>query len=109
MLVNAIAFVSILALTIGLVVLVLRARRFPGALARWGTYIGGGFLTLIFVIVTTAGANGMRKMYSPRGRVVRDLKVPITPERVARGEHVANTMCVGCHSLNEQQIPAERG
>lgn len=108
MLAHALTFVAILALTIGLVVLVLRARRFQGAAARWGTYIGGGLLGLIFVIVTTAGANGMRRMYTPRGRPVRDLKVEITPERVARGQHIANTMCVGCHSMNGQ-LPLSGG
>ena len=108
MLAHALTFIGILALTIGLVLLVLRARRFQGPLARWGTYVGGGLLTIIFVIVTTAGANGMRKMYTPRGRELRDLKVEITPERVARGEHIANTMCVGCHSMNAQ-LPLSGG
>jgi mono/diheme cytochrome c family protein len=66
MLANALTFIAILALTIGLVALLVRARRFQGAGARWATYVGGGLLTLVFVILTTAGANGMRKMYTPR-------------------------------------------
>ncbi len=108
MLVNTLVFLCVLALTIGIVVLVLRARRFQTAAARWGTYLGGGLLLIIFVVVTTAGANGMRKMYTPRGRAVRDLKVELTPERVARGQHIANTMCVGCHSMNGQ-LPLSGG
>ena len=108
MFVHVLIFVCILAITVGLWLLVVRARRFQGAGARWATYLGAGFLGLIFVIVTTAGANGMRKMYTPRGRAVRDLKVEITPERVARGQHIANTMCVGCHSMNGQ-LPLSGG
>src|SRR5688500_18770480 len=108
MLVHALTFLCILALTIGLVALLLRARRFPSTAGRWATYVGGGLLLLIFVVVTSAGANGMRKMYTPRGRPVRDLKVELTPERVARGQHVANTMCVGCHSMNGQ-LPLSGG
>lgn len=108
MLAHALAFLCSLAATLGLIVLVSRARRFKGAAGRWVTYAGGGLLTLIFVVLTTAGANGMRKMYTPRGRPVRDLKVEITPERVARGQHVANTMCVGCHSMNGQ-LPLSGG
>lgn len=108
MLVHALIFLCILAITVGLWLLVVRARRFKGAGARWATYLGAGFLGLIFVIVTTAGANGMRKMYTPRGRPVRDLKVEVTPERVARGQHIANTMCVGCHSMNGQ-LPLSGG
>ena len=105
---HALIFLCILALTVGLIVLLLRARRFPRPLARWGTYVGGGLLSLVFVIVTTASANGMRKMYTPRGRDVRNLKVEITPERVARGQHIANTMCVGCHTTN-LQLPLSGG
>lgn len=108
MLIHALTFAAILAVTVGLVLLVVRARKFQGAAARWATYVGGGLLGLIFVVVTTAGANGMRKMYTPRGRPVRDLKVEITPQRVARGQHIANTMCVGCHSMNGQ-LPLSGG
>jgi mono/diheme cytochrome c family protein len=47
-------------------------------------------------------------MYAPRGRAVRDLKVQATPERVARGQHIAETMCVGCHSMNGE-LPLSGG
>jgi mono/diheme cytochrome c family protein len=47
-------------------------------------------------------------MYAPHGRPVRDLKVEQTPERIARGQHIANTWCVGCHSLNGQ-LPLSGG
>lgn len=108
MLAHILYFLCFLAATAGLISLIVRARTWQKRGAKWGMFIGGGLVSLILIILTAAGANGLRKMYSPRGRPVRDLKVAITPERVARGQHIANTMCVGCHSLN-RQLPLSGG
>jgi mono/diheme cytochrome c family protein len=107
MLTHVLYFLVILAATAGLFWFIARARRLKPA-AKWAAFVGGGFVGLILLIVTAAGANGLRKMYTPRGRPTRDLKVEATPARIARGQHIANTMCVGCHSLNGQ-LPLSGG
>ena len=105
---HVLTFLCFLAATAGIITLIARARRWQKPAARWATYVGGGVVAVILLVLTAAGANGLRKMYTPRGRPVRDLKVVVTPERVARGQHIANTMCVGCHSLNGQ-LPLSGG
>jgi mono/diheme cytochrome c family protein len=62
--------------------------------------VGGGLVALILLVLSGASGKGLWMLYAPRGRPVRDLKVEATPERVARGQHIANTFCAGCHSLN---------
>ena len=37
-----------------------------------------------------------------------DLKVQGTPEQIARGQHLANSICVGCHTLNGE-LPLSGG
>jgi mono/diheme cytochrome c family protein len=104
---HILTFLLILGATVGAFFLIGRARRWKPA-ARWSVFVAGGLVGAILLAVSVAGANGLRKMYTPRGRPVRDLKVEATPERIARGQHIANTMCVGCHSLNGQ-LPLSGG
>jgi mono/diheme cytochrome c family protein len=39
---------------------------------------------------------------------VRELHVSMAPERVARGQHIANAMCADCHTKNKQ-LPLSGG
>lgn len=108
MLTNVLATTLVVALACLFVWLTLRARRSTSPVRKWSGLAAGGFFSLIFLIVGVAGSRGLFMVYGPRGRPVRDVKVEATPERLARGQHIANTSCVGCHSLNGQ-LPLSGG
>lgn len=108
MLTHILVFLCVVALTALTIWLVRRAARSTRPLPRWGGIVGGGILALVLLVVTGVSARGLWYAYAPRGRLVRDLTVQRTPERIARGQHIANTSCVGCHSLNGQ-LPLSGG
>ena len=104
---NALVLLVVIALTLTVIFLTLRARRSPRPLVKWVGLVLGSLFSLILILVTAVGIRGMFMLYSPRGRPVRDMTVERTPERVARGETIAN-WCVQCHSLNGQ-LPLSGG
>lgn len=108
MLTNVFATLFVIALTCLAIWLTLRARRSPSAVRKWAGLGVGGLLSVILLVVSIASSRGLLMLYGPRGRPLRDLKVEATPERLARGQHIANTSCVGCHSLNGQ-LPLSGG
>lgn len=108
MLTNLVVTVAVLAATTALLWLTWRLRRLPRPIVRWLGIGGSGLVSLVFVIVSVAGARGMVRLYAPRGTPARNLKVDMSPERIARGQHIANTLCVSCHSLTGQ-LPLSGG
>ena len=108
MLTNIVAYVVLVAAAAAAILLTRRAWRASHPVAKWGGVAGAGLLSAVLLIVAFASGKGLWMLYGPRGRPVRDIKVERTAERVARGQHIANTMCVGCHSLNGQ-LPLSGG
>jgi len=108
MLTHVLVFLCFVAASALVVWLVLRARRSASPIAKWSGIVGGSLAALLLLVLTGASGRGLLYLYSPRGRAVRELKVEATPDRVARGRHIANTSCVGCHSLNGQ-LPLSGG
>src|SRR3954465_489015 len=108
MLANTLFLLVFLALTVGVIWLTLRARRLQGAALKWAAIGAGGLFSVILLLVSSLGTKGMVQLYSPRGRPVREMKIDATAERVARGQHIANAWCVGCHSLNGE-LPLSGG
>ncbi|MCC7357995.1 MAG: cytochrome c [Anaerolineales bacterium] len=98
MLGNILLWLVLLLVTLGLGWLALRAFRARNALVKWVGGLLAALLTLVIGLVTVVALLGLFKLYMPIGSPVKDLTIEITPERVARGEHLANTFCVGCHS-----------
>jgi len=43
---------------------------------------------------------GMVKTYTPHKVAAPEISVALTPENIQRGEHLANSFCTSCHSLN---------
>lgn len=78
--------------------LVRRAWRAKNAILKWVGVVLSGLLTLVFLAVSVVILIGLVKLYSPRNVTVPDLSVPLTPENIARGEHLANSFCTSCHS-----------
>jgi mono/diheme cytochrome c family protein len=108
MLANSIILLVIIALTLAVVWLTLRVRRSRSSLAKWSGISAGALFGLILILVSGVGIRGMFLLYAPRGRPLRDLAVEKTPERIARGQHIANVWCAACHTLNGQ-LPLSGG
>lgn len=108
MLTDALVLLLVIAAALTVVWLTLRVRRSPRPAARWAGVIAGSFFALILLLIAGLGAKGMIRFYSPHGRPVRDMNVELTPERLARGREIANTMCAGCHTQNGQ-LPLSGG
>jgi mono/diheme cytochrome c family protein len=100
MLINTVLYCVVLVLTVVVLWLAYRGSRSPRPLVKWTTVIAGSLFGLVFLLVSGVSTRGMARLYAPRGRALRDLHVERTPERVARGEHIANSWCASCHTLN---------
>ena len=108
MLGNILLWLVLLLVTLGLGWLALRAFRARNALVKWVGGILAALLTLVVGLVTVIALVGLIRLYQPVGSPVQALTVEITPERVARGEHLANAFCVDCHS-STGQLPMTGG
>ena len=108
MLKNTLFLFAFIALTSLLIGLTLRARRLQGAALKWAAIGVGGVFSLILLLISGLGAKGIVDLYKPRGTAVREMKIAATPERLARGQHIANAWCAGCHSLNGE-LPLSGG
>ena len=85
-----------------------RFRRLPQPIARWGIRIVGTLTAIVFTFVAFNGVRGLVRLYAPRGTPPRSFTVDMSPERVARGQHIANVLCVSCHSL-KGELPLSGG
>lgn len=105
---NLLGVVVLVVLVVLFVWLVRRAWRSKHSVLKWIGVVLGGLLTLVLTLVTVLAVIGMIKFYVPRGNPAPNLTVAGTPEQVTRGEHIANTLCIGCHSANGQ-LPLSGG
>lgn len=64
-----------------------------------------GFIVLVLVVIIISGI-GYIKVAKPDVGEPQDIKVEITPQRVAQGEYLANcvTLCMDCHSKRDWTI-----
>ena len=108
MLTNALIFLIVVALTLTVVWLTLRVRRSSSRVTRWIGVAAGSLVGLILVVVSGASSRGLVMLYAPRGRAVRDMKIEMSTERVARGQHIAGMWCANCHTLNGE-LPLSGG
>jgi cytochrome c553 len=100
-----IALVIALALLFGwLAVRAWRARR---ALVKWPVTILAGLLAVLCTLVGIVALLGLYKLNLPGAGPVASLQVTRSPERLARGEHLAH-LCSGCHSTSGQ-LPLDGG
>jgi len=106
--VNVIALLIIVILAAAFGWLAWRARRTKRPVLRWAGAIVSGLLAVLLVLVTLLVVVGFFKTYLPRGNPVVEETVSVTPERVARGQHIAEVICASCHSLNDN-LPLSGG
>ncbi len=102
MLSNIVVWLVVVVVTVALGWLALRAFRARNGLVKWAGGILATVLTLVFGLVSVVALIGLVKLYAPVGSPVQALQVAGSPEQIARGEHLANTFCVECHSTTGQ-------
>ena len=79
-----------------------RAWRAKNPFLKWGGTVVGGLLTLVVALVSVVTLIGLVKGYSRVNTPAPEMVVNATPEMIARGEHIADTLCATCHSLNSE-------
>lgn len=100
MLINIAFYLANVALAVVVIRLTFRALKSPRPVVKWLGFGVGGLFSLLLIVLTGAGTRGLVRIHAPRGRPLRtDIRVERTPERVARGQHIAG-WCAGCHSTN---------
>ncbi len=97
---NLIGLLILIGLTALGLWLVRRAWRARRAIIRWPGVVLSGLLTLLLMLCIVLAVSGFATIYLPRGNPVTALKVAGTPEQVARGQHLASSLCASCHSAD---------
>lgn len=105
---NLLLWLVLVVVTIGFALLTRRAWRVQRWFFKWPAILLTGLLTLLLALVSIFSVMGMYQFYAPRGNPVTDLKVAGTPDQIARGQHLANSFCVACHSTNDE-LPLSGG
>lgn len=88
--------------------LALRAWRANNKILKWTGTLLSSLLALILSLASVVILIGMVKFYTPLDIPVPDLSVPLTQENIQRGEHLANSFCASCHSVN-RELPLTGG
>lgn len=100
MILNVTLWIVLLVLTLLAGALALRAWRARNLILK---VLGGLVLTvvtLLLAVVVVVSGKGMLDFYSPAGTPPPNLQVQGTPAQIARGQHIAEMFCVGCHTTN---------
>jgi mono/diheme cytochrome c family protein len=95
-----IALLVLLGLTVLFVLLARRAWRAKHAIVKWPGVILAGLFAALFGLLIIMSVNGLVQVSLPRGGPVPALKVAGTPEQIARGQHLANSLCASCHTAD---------
>lgn len=105
---NLIAWLLIVLIAVGFGWLTWRAWRASNPITKWGGSVLAALLMLVLALVGILSAIGLYQFYVPHGSAAPNLKVAATPEQVASGKHLAETLCAHCHSGNDE-LPLSGG
>jgi mono/diheme cytochrome c family protein len=97
---NYLGLILLLSLTILFAILAVRSFKSRRPILRWGGLVLSSLMTLVFSLTSLFIIIGLYKYWSVNDIPVPDIQVTGTPEQIARGEHLANSFCTSCHSLN---------
>ena len=97
---NILIWLILVAASVLLGWLTVRAWRAKNAILKWGGVVLSGLLTVSLGVVSVVALIGLVKGYAPRNVSVPDLAVAGTQQQIKRGEYLANSFCTSCHSLN---------
>src|SRR5262245_1235953 len=99
MLINLLGWLVVAAAAVLLGWLTWRGWHLKRAILKWPAVVLGGLLTLVAVLVASVLGRGLYIMYSaPPYTDAPKLTVAGTPAQIARGQHIAVSLCAGCHS-----------
>lgn len=105
---NLLAWLLIVLIMVGFGWLTRRAWGSTNVIVKWGGSVLAGLLTLVFALVSVLSGIGLYQFYAPRGGAIPNIQSTTTPEQVARGKHLAETLCAHCHSQNGE-LPLSGG
>ena len=106
---NILGWLIFVAFTVLFGWLTYRAWKAKRAWVKWPGVILGGLLTLVLLLVTGVLGRGLYITYVPPPfDPAPEMTVAGTPEQLARGEHLALSLCAGCHSP-DGQLPLSGG
>lgn len=106
---NILGWLVFVALTFFFGWLTWRAWKAKRAWVKWLGVIVSGLLTLVVVVAAGVIGRGLWMIYAPPPfSPAPVLTVAGTPEQLARGEHIALSLCAGCHSPNDD-LPLSGG
>lgn len=95
---NLLYLLLLLVLAVAFILLAVRLWRSKRAALRFGGGILASLLALLLLAAGAASARGIALFYLPEVPPELILQVAGTPEQIARGEHIAASLCTGCHS-----------
>jgi len=108
MLANVLIWLALIVIAGLFVWLARRALRLRNLAARWALVVLATLPALLFALVAGLIGYGYAKLYVPRSAPALALDSAATPERIARGAHLARTTCVACHASGGQ-LPLSGG
>ncbi len=108
MLANFVALAILIALAGLGVWAAFRVLKSKKALIKWGGLALLILPTLLLTLLSIFQAVGMYRLYMPRGNPVVELQIEGTTQQIERGEHIAHSICSGCHSL-DKSLPLSGG
>jgi mono/diheme cytochrome c family protein len=100
MVINLLVILFMMVVTSGLVLLALRSWRAKKPVTRFGGGLLASMLVLLSFALTGLMAKGAVAAYWPKKVPPAQVEIAYTSERIARGEHLAETLCASCHSQN---------
>ncbi len=98
MLLNLVGLGVVLILAILFAWLFFHAGRFKRGLSKWAGRIVGGFGAVGFLVLAGMMGKGLYTLYKPHPVTAMDVAIASTPEQMARGEHLAVSLCAACHT-----------
>jgi mono/diheme cytochrome c family protein len=98
MLLNLLGWLAMAAVALGLAWLTWRAGHLRRAWLRWPGVVVAGLFTLLATLITGVTARGLLIVYWPHPVAAVSVRVEGTPAQLARGEHLAASVCAACHS-----------
>src|SRR5436190_6840659 len=102
MLASIITLLILLALAVLFAWLVTRAWKSKRLYIKIPGVLFAGLLTFLFALVALVLAKGLYDLSRPYPVASVNVSIKGTPERIARGEHLAVVLCAVCHSQNGQ-------
>ncbi len=108
MVLSLVSSIVVLAISVLLGWLALRAWRARNPFAKWIGGVLASLLTLIAAAIGILALVGYAKIYAPSTTPAPDMKVAGTPQQVERGRYITNSLCVECHT-KDRQLPLSGG